>query len=67
MVRELFLFTNSKHYFVSDFLKTVGACQDQIINHHYKTHHKEKYGMFKLCDKLWELTGNKKRMGDWPI
>jgi len=52
MGRELFLFTNSKHYFVSDFLKTVGACQDQIINHQYKTHHKEKYGMFKLCDKL---------------
>jgi fructose 1,6-bisphosphatase len=62
--RELFLFTNSKHYCVPDLLKTVGACKDYIIKHHYKTHHQEKYGMFALCDKLCELTGNKK---EWEI
>jgi hypothetical protein len=56
MGRELFLFTNSKHYCIPDLFKTVGPCKEYIIRHHYKTqHNKEKCGMFTLCDKLCEL------------
>jgi len=53
MGRELFLFTNSKHYCLPDLFKTVGACKDYIIKHHYKTQHNKKkiwyvYTMWKI-------------------
>jgi hypothetical protein len=45
MGRELFLFTNSKHYCVPDLFKKFGDCKHYIIKHHYKTQHNNNKNM----------------------